>query len=396
MRWSQVVWLSLVGACATPTTPPDFGASRFTVDTTPDALTVTLLPDPAAPTADPGLSLRFPATGIRLPDSLKFPSNGDELVQKTACPFEGGIGTTLYPILQASGGDTPPGDLSSHADVEINGRAIVRVKVDYDVPYTCSGVHTMHGESSFTIMPHGRIVRHDTVTANTAALTDPTQGCGCGPGDSGYFFNSAWTFPGDTAVMVDDTDQATTAPARDGVCATYPATGVGVGVQWAAAERPPSGGLRLVTDGPRASVIYDFLSGAGAPVVPAMSTGDVTSFVQLSPGAAACSAILDQVREAPHTLTVNGMEAHLDGSGFYLEPTTFDSTIVLATSNGIPAGFVVALDLRGRHHARLSASFSTDDGWFIPDRDPSTDRALFWFRDALAAGQTITIEPVDD
>jgi hypothetical protein len=384
-----VVW---VCACGSPDAPPYFDfESRFVVTENP--VTVELLQDPEIPFMDPGYKMTFANTGIQLPTSLRFPAGQAELLQQGQCGFESKAGIAIFPVLTVAA-EEGAGAATSMAVTEFAGHVITRVRVDYSFPYACPSQQMLVGTSTFTFFPHGQIVRHDHVTANTVPLNNPLFDCGCGGGgNNAYFFTSFWTFPM-AGTVFDDANQAVPLgapqfPMRDAACVKTPDQGVGI--QWVSENRPINGGIRISNNNNTVDVVYDFIDHGGPSTVSAGTVGDVTSYLQLAPFDVDCGAVVDQVRE--RTLRVDGQQIHRDVNGIYVQQSTVASAIEITAPNGMLPGFVVSLDAGQPKHLVVTNSKPVSGAWYIPDVDSVTGHTLLWFRDGLDPDATITVDP---
>ncbi len=386
---AMVASVLFAGACAS-SDPPDFGPPLVEIERKNG--NVDAVRNTSADVVDlvpfPEYSLDYPATGILLPTSLTFKDM--PLLATDVFPFESNVGIAMLPAIRVAGGGAVPQGSSSLV-VEIEGLAIVRLKSTYTVEYECYGPQVLTGETTFTIFPHGRIVRHDEVTPNLTEFPDR----GCGTGSDGYFFTSFWSFTAPTVGPLDANDQAAGTDSTE-LCARYVAPDLGIALIWDTTlteprlpdPLPPTNSMRFV---------YDFIDpGVDGAANFVGTVGDADSVLQLAQSAVEpCKTMLDGVKDRQPT--INGALASLDDSGFYaIDDPTPDRVTIEATTDGLPAGFAVSLDLGGASHARVTRSDGAMDGvWFIPELDPQNDRIVFWFRDQLPPADSITIEPLD-
>lgn len=317
-------------------------------------------------------TIQFADRGARMPQSIVL--DGVNLVASGSCPTEAGIGIGLFPAANASAPALGGDDASGSLDVDWSGPTIARISVGWALPYECVTVQQQaHGTSTFTIFPNGRIVRHDVATPSTTMLTVDGNPCGCGA-FTNFFFTSYWAFSPAQNVMPDGT------PMVDGAtsgCAVY--SNHSIGVAW------PDTDTRLLTDG-MAAFVHDWAT--DSPTL-APNQREVTSAILLSreTAAARCGDVVADLDDFP--ITVAGSQVITDDSGVYVDTRTHSDPVVITTPRRLPRGFAVSLDVGD--FAEVTRSPEKDDGWFATQTD--NGRVVFWFRDGLGVGETITIDP---
>ena len=324
-----------------------------------------------------------------MPDSFKVGGRETLRLEPDDCNRERRVGVALFPAGVVASGDIADFGGDSNVETLVEAPGLAKVRVTYDIDYLCPAIETFRGQSVFTFFPSGRIVREDIAIDPSDGGIEPDAGaadsCGCGFTDIDFFFTSFWAFA-DTGFdeQVDENNQMP----RDGVtsaaCTMYPTHGVGVSWPDASTRFHPS---------VASAHVYDFLANQNA--LPD-ETRFVTSAVQVrddvrTPGA--CGEILAQLADPP--LEVG--EEHLgstDHDGIYRPALEHSGTTVIKTDEGIPGSWAVSLDLGGADHGRVTRQPDIED--FVRfHADPETPgNTVFVFLQGLAAGESITIEPL--
>lgn len=362
VRW-LVAAVAAAGCAAVPAGPAD--RPLLTVDTSSGRVSTTS-------DAPIQFTLTFSDRSPRMPDSLVL--DGVNRIASGTCPTEAGVGIGLYPALNVSapglGGDDATGSLV----VELAGPTVARVTVNWATSFECNLAQQQgHGSSTFTVFPNGRIVRHDLATPSTTALAADLNPCGCAS-DTNFFFTSYWSFSKTQSVMPDGTlllDRATAG------CIVY--SNHMIGMAW------PDEDTRVLSDAYTA-FIHDWA--ADTPNLPPTER-ELTSAILLSKqtAPASCAAVVADLEDFP--IMVAGSAVITDDNGIYVDRGSHDGQIDITAQRRVPRGFAVSLDIGG--FAEVSRSTETDDGWFATQ--PDGDRTVFWFRDGLGVGETISIDP---
>jgi hypothetical protein len=317
-------------------------------------------------------SLEFAERGVRMPQSIVL--DGVNRVAPGECPRESGIGIGLFPAANASaqglGGDAG----SSVLEVDWSGPTLARITVEWSLPYECVTVQqTAHGTSTFTVFPNGRIVRHDVATPSTTMLTVDGNPCGCGA-FTNFYFTSYWSFTPTPQVMPDGTPMVDGATAG---CAVY--SNHTIGVAW------PDTDTRVLSDG-MSSFVHDWAT--DSPTLEP-DEQEVTSAIVLSKETAPtrCGDVVADLDDFP--IVVAGSQVITDESGVYIDTREHSDPVTITTPRRLPRGFAVSLNVGD--FAEVTRSPERDDGWFAtqPDDGPT----VFWFRDGLGVGESITIDP---
>jgi hypothetical protein len=313
-----------------------------------------------------------------------------ELLATNECNLEGQIGTAVFPAVVAIGGEQ--GDAQrSELEVLMDGPVIAKVRVTYEVDYTCPSPQTLSGEAIFTIFPTGRIVRQDhNIQPVTTAITAPvnTQ-CGCNPDAQSFFFTTFWSF--DAAGLIDHVDETGNPTTGDvfRACSIY--DDHGIAVAWSGND------TRIGVNGV-ASHVLDLIP-RGSPTIEPTVVEDVFSAIQVVPqdpgGTGECPNILQALADDPD-LDVGGVVLDTAGiDGIYRDEGFHDTTFDLTAPDGdVPAGFAVSINLDGATHAELTRDPPTDRVAFI-QRDPDdANRFIFAFPQGLGSGERVTITPI--
>jgi hypothetical protein len=346
-----------------------------------------------------------PSPGISMPVSLMI--GGRQVIDHTGqCPTERGVGLAAYPALcvyaATDGGptrDTPDAQATSaELDVDIAGPSLVRIGAYFDIKYQCNGSHRASGETFFTLLPNGRMFRHDLfeVVDPTDALSDAAGPCN-DVSESDIFATSFFsvTTPPERLLGTDDNQVFDTD--QNAMCATWSAGEGGpdplvLGVHWfdAGNKRPSANGI--------SALIFDLSTGPSVGSTPL----HLEQEMRLVPGATSCSAVTTAMLKPDPQLLLDGIALEFH-EGLYVDQPAHPAGFTLSapTNGGIAEGFGVSVDVGGADHLALTrAGSSTTLGnvTFTPDDaetpdDPSDDRLVIWFDDGLAGGDTITVEP---
>jgi len=317
-------------------------------------------------------TIQFADRGVRMPQSIVL--DGVNRVASGSCPTEAGIGIGLFPAANASAPGLGGDEASSTLDVDWSGPTLARVTIDWTLPYTCvNAVQQAHGTSTFTIFPNGRIVRHDIATPSTTMLRVDGTPCGCGA-ETNFYFTSYWAFSSAQNVMPDGTPMVDGARAG---CAVYP--NHTIGLAW------PDTDTRLLTDG-MSAFVHDWAT--DSPTL-APNQRELVSAIILSneTAPARCGLVVADLDDFP--ITIAGSQVITDESGIYVDNRTHNDPVTITAPRRLPRGFAVSLDVGD--YAEVTRTPEKDDGWFATQTD--NGHVVFWFRDGLGVGESITIDP---
>jgi hypothetical protein len=318
-------------------------------------------------------TLQFADRGVRMPQSIVL--DGVNRVAPGACPREAGIGIGLFPAANASAPGLGGDEGSSVLEFDWTGPTLARATVTWSLSYECVTVQQQaRGASTFTVFPNGRIVRHDVATPSTTMLTVDGNPCGCDAATN-FFFTSYWSFTPTPQVMPDGT------PMLDGAtagCAVY--SNHMIGVAW------PDTDTRVLNETPMSSFVHDWAT--DSPTLPP-DERELTSAIVLSKetAPAKCADVVADLDDFP--ILVAGSQVITDESGVYIDTREHSDPVAITTTRRLPRGFAVSLNVGD--FAEVTRSPPKDDGWFAtqPDDGPT----VFWFRDGLAVGESIVIDP---
>ena len=347
-----------------------------------DNRALVVVDDLAAPTkvTETGYTLVFGTDGIRLPLALTYDRN-PVIAPSARCRDPQRIGLALDPVTLAAAGQAGSSTLTAVIGVDDgSGSAIAQLEVGYDVPFACpAGEQHLTGTTVFTFFP-GRIHRRDLVTpvATRLASVAGCQQCDA-PVAADFTLASYWRLAADVVAGVPrfvrpDGTAIGTAPVPAGTCAVV--EGRLVGVQW----RGVGGTPRIVDGAARYELLRD---------VPALEPVEHTVRSDLLLGdrvdPAECGVVLAAADDPP--LVVDGLPVEIGPDGIYLTEARGDR-IELAAERTIPHGFAVLVP---RDLAHVYAVTSADAA-VAHVRQRTREGFLFWFDDALVAGQVIAIE----
>jgi len=368
IRWLVVV--AAAGACVQ--VPPFLGeqASLLNVNRTTGEV--------ASTTSAPILYVvKFADRGVRTPEQIIV--EGADVLNPGTCPFEGGVGITVYPALSAGAPALGGSDATGTLVVDWAGPVIARVVVTWRSTYTCNGRgQAAAGTSTFTMFPNGRIVRFDVATPSTTALTIDGNACGCSTDDN-FNFSSFWSFKPTTQIVLPDGSAWSDGTSALG-CAVYPAHTIGVGLS-------EPGHARIFPGEGAAAFVYDWAHAATT-----LDPGErqTTSAIVLSKETQAnrCGAVTADLADPPITIgSAAGITS--DEHGIYPGPARQTAAYQISAPVPVPRGFAVSLDLGAIPVVERAPPIA--GAWYAAQAEGN--RILLWFRDGLAVGETITIHP---
>jgi hypothetical protein len=363
-----VRWLVAVVAAAGCATVPAGPGDRRLLDV--DTATGRVSTTSGAPIQ---FTIEFGDHAVRMPQRIVI--DGVNRVAAGDCPSESGIGIGVYPALNAVAPALGGADGTGGLTVELAGPTVARIAVDWTASYPCmASQQQAHGTSKFTIFPNGRIVRNDTAKPTETSLTVDNNECGCG-GPSNFYFTSFWMFSHGQNVMPDGS------PVTDGAmasCAVY--SNHTIAVAW------PDTATRVLDFTGGSAFVHDWLN--DSPTLPATQQ-EVTSAIMLSKqtAPASCGTVLADLDDFP--IMVAGSSVSTDDSGIYIDKRQHGDRVDISAPRRIPKGFAVSLDVGGS--AEVTRSPGVPGDWY--GTQPDGDATVFWFRDGLGVGETISIDP---
>jgi hypothetical protein len=333
-----------------------------------------------------GFQMNFPrdGAGVQLPNALYLGGETTNAIAQGECPLESMVGLGAYPAAIATADTDYPRTsqepITSGVRVLETGTAVMRIAVDYDVPFGCtSGLRRMIGTSTFTFFPSSRIVRYDNVTATDqdVGLSDCAPACPDNP--TSWFFTSFWAF--DTTTF-----EQPAGLEHPGGCAQIGSH------QLAFAWMGEDPRTRVTTNGNNVtSAVLDFQFNT---LQLTDDPGTATSVIQVGfdeQASVACAARHATISDAP--LSIDERLVQLDAHGVYVDMLPHKGPISITAKNGAVAPFALLLDLGGARHARVSR----DIGSYSIQEMTSTDNPddfLFWFDDSISNfADPFTIEP---
>jgi hypothetical protein len=342
----------------------------------------------------PGFEVELAPGGF--PRRIGWGSNSElvSLRSGDSCSAENAIGIALYPNTKITEhGEAGP--ILTQYDSEL----MVRIQVPMDVPLEPNGAQTcvgaIEGNSTFTVFPDGRVHRHDQVETTIALGTDDA----CKPCATG-----SWRFTSFVVANIDGAsdvvppilmNEANTAQSI--ICAHHDGRSLAVG--WNPDQGIMPQRYRLLPtpgNATQLAIVHDIVAGA---VVPA-ERHHRDSHLLLGSTAGDCPALNERLEvltgdNQPIEVAETGFRMFLGSDGIYdmgAEEVT-STEITLRPANGeVSGGFAVMLSFgeQSTDNLRMRHSGQTGTGWgrlrVLPDGD-----VIFFFRDPLLTGQSITI-----
>lgn len=357
----------------------------------------------------PQFELVFSDNGFHFPAELNMGSPAAARVNMLGdgdnCNEEKRSGVAVYPAYRVDGNQTT-GVTAHERIIELAGPVIGKVSLEWSAAYNCEmptvGV-SIAGRSTYTLFPDGRISRFDVVQP-----TSPFQpNCRCNL-ESNYYLTSYSAFVYDDAaslvgVPVPD-ELLGSAPTDRSVCLRQRGHNIGFG--WT----EDRGRVRLPSVTPVRTVafVHDFLGSSGASLMPGMYDATTT---MIATDEGDCTTTRDRlapfVQDAPPELKIDGDSVDLGTDGIFAGAGKQAGTggyvvgprrVVLEPATAaINAGFAVWLDFggeRARFGVRHSGGAPAGEWFRVQPVASRPGHTIFWFRDALAPGEAITIEPL--
>jgi len=351
-------------------------------------------------------SLHFAGGGFHLPDKLTIGSIDDVLGHASeGCHDENEVGITIAPTLRINA-DSKATQVTNGLMPVLRGPAAVQVKLDWASQFACTDNSSVlpKGTSTFTVFPDGRIVRDDRLDdPNPQSPPAPVADvCICDPNEmttSGFTVSSYWTLaqehfqslyspdPTTFPIMAEITSPSTACIAGDAFQ---------VGFAWPTMDQSTIHGAGTLIAFGR----YNIINNTGM-----LDTfpweNSLAMFIERGGN---CMTTLAHAKayNTPSTsaLSINGSQP--------ISASIHDGIYGGAGANGPPGIRVTAdrVELTGTvgnsfavwlqfPHAvdALRATLPGMTGpWYVPQQ-VANDSWIVWFRDALSANQTITIEP---
>jgi hypothetical protein len=221
-------------------------------------------------------------------------------------------------------------------------------------------------------------VRHDAARPSTTTLTIDGNPCGCNTDDK-FNFSSFWSFQPAAQTVVPGGAAWSDATSALG-CAVYADHTIGVGFSELSHTR-----LSPVAE--ISAFVYDWAHDA-TTLDP--SERQTTSAILLSKEtqASRCGEVTADLADPPITIG-NTAGILSDANGVYPGPARQATSYTISSPVRIPAGFAVSLDLGAVPVITRTPAMEGD--WYAAQAQDG--RILVWFRDELAAGDTISIVP---
>jgi hypothetical protein len=342
--------------------------------------------------AGPGFALQFAdGDGFHFPDALTI-DGGDVLGRDPAARCfdqdQAGFQIAPTPRISANSGAEP---VVNRLVPVLRGPAVVQATVEWASP-ACNNAREPGGISTFTVFPDGRIVRHD-------ALSDPSSSdigalaCACGPGEDAFTVSTFWTFAtGRFSAFHDvDTRQRTSLPGPSDTPITNQAAGCldGNGYHLAVAWRDNIGTTILGRD---TVLAFDRTMVFRASQLEAYTWEDSTAIVI---DRTSCDAAFTRALEhsQPSALSINDAPA-MPGirDGIYASDGAPLTTARVVLTGTVNSSFAVWLRFPQPVEALRASRELATGAWYLPQQ--VNDREwIVWFRDSMASGQTIVVEP---
>lgn len=372
---------------------------------------VTVVPSGAnqlgATATTPQYELVFSENGFHFPAALNLGPQRDNLLgDGDNCNEEKRSGIAVYPAYRVDGNATM-GVTAHERIIELAGPVIGKVALEWSAAYDCEMPTvsvSIAGRSTYTLFPDGRISRFDVVQP-----TSPFEpNCRCNM-QSNYYLTSysAFVYDADASLLgvaTEPDDQLGSAPQQRSVCLRQRGHNIAFG--WS----EDRGRVRLPSTTPVRTIafVHDFLGSSGASLMPGMYDA-TTTMIATSEGdcAATRERLAPFVQDAPPELRIDGDSVDLGTDGIYAgaakQPGTGGyavgtrSVVLEPATEAIAGGFAVWLDFgadRTRFGVRHSAGARTGEWFRVQPVTGRTGHVLFWFRDPLAPGDAITIEPL--
>lgn len=361
--------------------------------------------DLGATACGPGYQVLFSETGAKMPYQLVV--GGSQLLGSGRdCNDERLAGVGVYPmrVINALGGAGIGGTVA----VTMPGPVVAKVTVDWSADYACTGSATMQDSTTYTFFPDGHIVRWDHLRQSSMVEHMNCQPCPGGGIAAGFFVTSFTTL----VAPVGNSDLSGTA--IDGLV-TYGQQAnmlsetclTTLGQKVAFGWRNTGSRIRVVnTDTVRTlAFVHDILGGTQVGpdfadevtthMIVATAANQVTCS-DLRTRAAALAARPGLTIQAQNLGPANdGIYGGTDDSGETGYMTQVGDVTLTPSTSPIPSGFAVWIDFGAQANSNVTFSHTggTPSGDWVLQQRVSASEIIFYFRDALPFGQTITIHP---
>jgi hypothetical protein len=354
----------------------------------------------SAEACGPNYLMRFSNQGAKLPYQLVV--GGAQLMQNgRECNDERLAGIAVYPVRLVNG--QPQTGVSGSVAVSLPGPVVAKITVDWAADYACETAATLQDSTSFTFFPDGHIVRWDHLRQATGITNMNCPICPNGSSGSNFRLTSFMTLGADGNADLSGT-------AIGGLTAySQEATGLtntcltSLGQRIAFGWRNSGGRIRVAHDSPRAlAFVQDIVNDMN---IAADFADEVTTHMLVS-STDACSdmrtrasalaerrALMIQTQNrAPGNDGIYGGADDNNNTGYM---TQVGDITLTPTSQPIPSGFAVWIDFGSQPNTAVTFTHSagTPSGEWVRQQRVSTSQIIFYFRDELPAGQTITIHP---
>lgn len=361
----------------------------------------------------PGFTLHFAGgAGPHFPDELKLDGTDNLLGHDAAalCYDESAPGLRIYPIWRISADSAAP-LVQNEITPVLSGPAVVQVQLQWSTKLPCNPRHVPHGTSTFTALPDGRILRHDTLSDPGQETIKPGD-CACQTIDR-FEFNASsyWTFARAFQTLYVPASDPETAPPGAAIQDMFGQEG-----DTACLDGMTAGGLsyqvasvwvKPVPSGPD----MDLANILGTPQLLDHRVQQPLGFQSLLPwdvhgalflGHDGCDKALQRAAEyvAPAgTLAVDGhgvARSPIDGI-YGGDPGTGDPGFDVGSDTTVLTGdrtgpFAVWLRFPHDMNELRARRPDATGPWYVPQQVDSRNW-IFWFRDPLVAGQKIEIGP---
>ena len=365
--------------------------------------------DSGATITGSGFTLHFAGgSSFHFPDQLMIGSSGNLLGHDSAsrCYDQSGTGLSLYPTPRVSA-DSIATPAQNQLVPVLSGPAVVQVRLDWAARFDCNAHRAPGGNSTFTVFPDGRIVRHDKLGDTSREPIQASQ-CACGSDSLNEFIiASYWMFarsfptlyvPGTDSAQELSFPAAGEAHLYSTICldgGPYQLASFEVVVPPADPAADPDttevfGGTDVI--GHR---IEQPLGRSSLEVL----SWDVHSALFIERGG--CPAAFQRAADhaAPRMLTINGNPtppSPLDGmygGDMGNGQTGIDLPDGHARVTGPTTGpFAVWLRFPSTVVVPVASRAGAAPSFYVPQRVDDRNWIL-WFKDPLAKGETITVDP---
>lgn len=359
----------------------------------------------------PGYSMRFSIGGYGFPDSFRV--GGTELLRdRDTCEDEDRFGIGFYPAGIIAGSAPRVGQQvegGRRVAVEVATPFLVKVGIEWRASFgTCT--LAPHGRTTFTFMPDGRVWRADHILDVTGASAASCPG-GCPEASS-----SAWRVTSFAAFAVTDGQSITPeppptlgdhGPGNDLQMHTSCIAGDDYAIAVGLNEELPR---RLRSPSDQTIAYVQELLPAPAATLPTTLDGWLHSFFLVRTPRTECTPLRTELEA--HTaqnpqLLLNGVSLDVSHDGLWGGendegnvgyPIVDTATLQRGGPVDLTAGWGVWLrfsQIYTRVDVTKTGGPATGDWYLAGTGLGDGTQAIFWFRDPLATGETITIHGHD-